>query len=320
MTHRQRRGAFLLLLGALVAAMPADAFNRLHGGANGQGPAVFWRAMPVKFAIQSRCALGDDPNALNPAVATAGEDEDTFNQLCHAAIQRSFASWEAPSCTRLRFQQLPDTAVREVGYDPNLGSANLNTVQFMAESCDSVVDPGDACWNEGTCDDKYSCFGHGSSVVALTSTFSDPSDGHLFDADIEGNAADYSFSAETGEPLGGTIDVQNTLTHEAGHFIGLAHSCEAGQSCPSDLLDTTMYWQESNLAETTKRTLKQDDIDGLCSIYAADGGDDPAGCQVAPTGATSPPLAPLLGLALVLFLARANRRSSSGAQKQIPLR
>jgi hypothetical protein len=316
--HRLR--AIHCLLGPLflliLLSSSAKAFNRLHGGANGTGPAVYWRQLPVSYAIQTRCALGDPPNALNPALQTAGEDEVTFNQLCHAAIQRAFEAWEAPSCTNLRFNQLPDTPVREVGYDKNLGSANLNTVQFMAESCDQVVPASDPCWNDGTCDGTYSCFGHGSIIVALTTTFSDPSDGHLLDADIEGNAAQYSFSAEAGDPLPGTIDVQNTITHEAGHLIGLAHSCEASQSCSADLVDTTMYWQESTLGETTKRTLKQDDIDGLCTIYPVDGGSGGGGCQAGPDGAPGP-LILLLLLCLVPIL---KHRSSSGAKMKIPLR
>jgi hypothetical protein len=322
MSPAQRPRAILFLVGALawmLAPTQAHAFNRAHAGTNGQGPAQWWKNQPVSFSIQVRCALGDDPNALNPAVAGAGEDENTFNQLCHAAIQRSFASWEAPSCTNLRFQQLPDTAEREVGYDPNAGSANLNTVQFMAESCDQIVDAEDPCWGENSCDGKYSCFSHGNSVVAYTSSWSDPTDGHLLDADIEGNAADFSFSAEAGDPLPGTIDVQNTFTHEAGHFIGLAHSCEAGQHCPSDLLDTTMYWQENSPEETTKRTLKQDDIDGVCTIYPIDGGASAGGCQAS----SGQPTSGLVGLLLLLPLGIGRllkRRSSSGAEMKIPLR
>jgi hypothetical protein len=320
----QRPRAIHFSLGALalliLVAVPAGAFNRTHAGASGAGPFIWWKHQPVNFSIQSQCALGDPPNTLNPAVALAGEDEATFNQLCHAAIQRAFNSWQTPSCTNLRFNQLPDTPVKEVGYDPSAGSANLNTVQFMTVSCDQVVDPADPCWSENSCDGKYECFGQGTSVVALTHTFSDPSDGHLLDSDIEANAVDYSFSAEAGDPLPGTIDVQNTITHEAGHFIGLAHSCEAGQPCPDDLKDTTMYWQQSTLGETVKRTLKQDDIDGLCSIYPVDGGSG-GGCQASPGAGTGGSLAPLLLLLLALLpLAPwAKSRSSSGAGMKIPL-
>ena len=207
MLTSQRPRALPFLLGSLalltLRAVPAEAFNRLHGGASGTGPAVWWKQSPVAFSLQTRCALGDDPNALNPAVQTSGEDETTFNQLCHAAIQRSFASWQAPTCTKLRFNQLPDTPIREVGYDPSAGSANLNTVQFMLSSCDETVDAADPCWQESNCDGKYGCFGHGSAIVALTSTVADPSDGHLLDADIEGNAAAFRFSAEAGDPLPG---------------------------------------------------------------------------------------------------------------------
>ncbi len=312
----------------LVVSVPlhALAFNRTPvTDAGDGGPFLFWKDQPVSYAIQSRCALADEPNALNAAVVAAGEDETTFNQLCHAAIERAFTSWTLPPCTSLRFDQLPDTPTKEVGYDKD-SSSNLNTVQFMTQLCDRAVDRSDPCWDDLTCDGKYACFGSavGDDVVALTQTVFD-TDGQLLDVDIEANAATYQFSAEVGDPLPNTLDVQNTFTHEAGHFIGLAHSCEQNGPCSPDLLDTTMYWSENALDETTKRTLKQDDINGLCTIYPL-GDTGGGGCSTTGNGEGIGAFAPLV----LLFLA--SRRwpfwrsrggggfTYPGAKAKIPLR
>ncbi|MBY0369580.1 matrixin family metalloprotease [bacterium] len=59
-------------------------------------------------------------------------------------------------------------------------------------------------------------------------------------------------------------DLQNILTHEVGHFIGLGH-----ETTPKDS-DATMY-ETAQLGETLKRSLSQNDIDGLMSAYSGVG-------------------------------------------------
>jgi len=51
--------------------------------------------------------------------------------------------------------------------------------------------------------------------------------GHLFDADIEINSSPTARPLTTQEPPDpSTIDLQAILTHEAGHFFGLAHATD----------------------------------------------------------------------------------------------
>ncbi len=102
-------------------------------------------------------------------------------------------------------------------------------------------------------------------------------------------------------------DVENTLTHEIGHFIGLDHVNDA---------NATMY-SRADIGETKKRSLAQDDIDGDCTIYPAGAapttcGDasnnltgSGGGCTCASAGAG--PLIALAG-ALLLGLRRASLR------------
>jgi MYXO-CTERM domain-containing protein len=56
------------------------------------------------------------------------------------------------------------------------------------------------------------------------------------------------------------IDLQSILTHEAGHFLGLAHSL---------VNDATMY-PSYNKGDVSFRDLSQDDQQGVCAIYPAD--------------------------------------------------
>jgi MYXO-CTERM domain-containing protein len=118
--------------------------------------------------------------------------------------------------------------------------------------------------------------GHDPGAIALTSVFFDPETGTIVTADME-------FNAEFFEPVivpaegvlpgvdGGRVDadLENTLTHEVGHFLGLDHSADN---------DATMFFQ-ANEGEIKKRDLAQDDVNGVCDIYPA--ADDPGACEPA---------------------------------------
>ena len=69
------------------------------------------------------------------------------------------------------------------------------------------------------------------------------------------NGGGFSFSTET--PRDGQIDALNTLTHEAGHFLGLDHSSDH---------EATMYAQAPP-GEIKKRSLETDDKNGICFLY-----------------------------------------------------
>jgi MYXO-CTERM domain-containing protein len=165
--------------------------------------------------------------------------------------------------------------------------------------------------------------GHDTRALAVTYVWHDPSTGEILDADIELNEEnkDFHVCALPGctdvIPLDSAVaDLENTLTHELGHYFGLAHT-------PDDDL-ATMY-AEASFGETTKRDLQPDDAEGICAIYPA--GSLPDTCDPTPAGGlgldcTAPPAcgchAPgtggragaglgLLAVALVLAI-RARRR------------
>ena len=85
-----------------------------------------------------------------------------------------------------------------------------------------------------------------------------PGVGRIVDADIEINAEHHKFAFTLqGEGQGTGVDLQSVITHEAGHFLGLAHS-EHPQA--------TMHASVA-AGETNKRSLHEDDRTGLNALY-----------------------------------------------------
>ena len=80
----------------------------------------------------------------------------------------------------------------------------------------------------------------------------------ILECDIE--FQDYYTWSSTGEA--GKYDVQNIGTHEFGHTLNLGDLYGSGDT------EKAMYGY-SSAGETKKRTLHQDDIDGICYIYPA---------------------------------------------------
>jgi hypothetical protein len=97
-----------------------------------------------------------------------------------------------------------------------------------------------------------------ADTLALTTVTYDVEKGEIYDADIEVNTAENVFSLSD-EPGPDDVDLLSVLTHEAGHFLGLAHSAE---------LDTTMF-PDYTRGTTTIRQLAPDDIAAICATYPA---------------------------------------------------
>jgi MYXO-CTERM domain-containing protein len=186
---------------------------------------LFWTVPTITWQLSS---VG------NPKSTDAQKQEE------FAAIRASFQSWQDvfASCGNLRFQEGPVVDDRKVGYE--MKGENRNIVLFRSRSCVGVVPAGDKCEDEETCGNVYDCWDGTSNTIALTLTTYDEKSGIIYDSDIELNAAGYDFSTVDG-PLCGTpgiptntaclsTDVQNTMTHEIGHLVGLDHSQATGST------------------------------------------------------------------------------------------
>lgn len=233
------------VLAALLAwPVPATAFVRTD--APGTDTCLFWNVRELEWSLQQ-----DGSRTLGFVGS-------------HGAIVRSFDTWQDVACTDLRFIDRSPTDDTAIGF--SRGDSNTNLLIFRQAPCVPGVDPG--CDPEDPCLDPRGCWPYEPTVIALTTATFREKTGEILDADIEFNEADFVFTDVNGPPCGGSVtmscvstDLQNTATHEIGHFIGLDHSPDPG---------TTMFGSAST-GEIDKRTLSPDDEAGICDIYPRGG-------------------------------------------------
>jgi hypothetical protein len=102
---------------------------------------------------------------------------------------------------------------------------------------------------------------NGNDQAALTTVDFDKNRGTILYADIEINTSDMVYA--TGES-GNGIDLQTAVTHEVGHYIGLAHSIEPDTIMAAGLCDSG---DRCSRDRVSARRLVADDISALCTIY-----------------------------------------------------
>jgi len=240
--------------------------------------------------------------------STAGDP--TLGQGAFDAVSHSAQTWQTQlaACGNLDLAEGARSASRSVGYVQ--GGSNENVVLYRTRLCSSVVPSGDPCLAANTCGNVYDCWEHGNSVVALTTSSYIQSTGGLVDADIELNAATAFPTVVDSPPCSpGALstacvanDVQNAVTHELGHFLGLDHAPD-----PS----STMYANEP-LGETSKRVLDSGSKQFVCDVYPQ--GRASIDCSASSGGgcsSTDASGALVPGLALVLAALARRRRSAA---------
>ena len=102
----------------------------------------------------------------------------------------------------------------------------------------------------------------GSGVIAVTRV-SWNNVGEITDADIVFNGRDFDFSISENGTGRGQVDLQDVLTHEIGHFIGLDHTPLVG----SPSVRPTMNPFNTAEAPRIARTLEADDKAGVSALY-----------------------------------------------------
>ena len=109
-----------------------------------------------------------------------------------------------------------------------------------------------------------------ADVMAVTVVTVDVTNHRIIDADIAINAAQNQFQvlAPDSKRGGNQVDVQNTLTHELGHALGLQHD----MGHPESVMFPMAY-----AGDVDKRALSADDLAALDALYPLRG----MGCSLA---------------------------------------
>ncbi|MCU0663647.1 MAG: matrixin family metalloprotease [Myxococcota bacterium] len=164
-------------------------------------------------------------------------------------VRKSFRTWQEVTCSGFTFEETAPATVDKAEF--NLEKGNANLIVWRESTWDEMVD-GELVRRD-------------PDIVALTSVMYDQNTDQIMDADIELNGVFYQYAILTGAPGDEfRMDLQGVLTHEIGHTVGLDHSTVSG----------VVMAPYGGPGETSIRTLKQDDIDGLCSIYPTQDGAD----------------------------------------------
>lgn len=194
-----------------------------------QGVPLYWANRCVSYSLQ------------RDASRQVSYDDVTY------ALTSAFTRWASVSCptkdgsaqVSIDIRYLGPVACNRVQYNQDAAVGNANVIMFRDDS-----------WPH---DDA-------NNTLGLTTVTYSPKTGELYDADMEINSASVKLVTRDPVPADG-YDFASIVTHEAGHFLGMAHSPDSR---------ATMY-ASYRTGATTMRYLATDDVDGICTAYPPDG-------------------------------------------------
>jgi hypothetical protein len=205
----------------------------------------------------SQCLWWQEDTIITVEQSATGNPE-TPGESEYFAVTAAFTSWsqQLSVCGSLRFQEQART-------DSRLTSDDGRTlVLFRQTDCDEVTP---ACADPRKCGNERDCWEHANGALAITTTTYDPISGRISDSDIELNTPRFIFTTVDSPPCVSPLfetncvasDVQNTLTHEVGHVLGLGHSPD-----PNSTMGAS-----AQPGETSKRSLDADSKLFICDVY-----------------------------------------------------
>jgi hypothetical protein len=215
-----------------------------------------------------------------------GFSEMTADEVANAATSAAAAWSQAQiTCTYLTITMMESAA------DGPISIPQPHAAVVFRETAWCKVLPDGTCSKAAADVARYD-----EAAIMLTSDSVSVKTGEIYEGATEVNVFDWKWADLVAHPELGRdhMDLQNALTHEFGHFIGLDHTCfppgttpwpidDQGRdaaSCdntPGDVEATTMY-PSATFGDINKRTLEADDVRGACGLYPVV--QDPRACVV----------------------------------------
>jgi hypothetical protein len=202
-----------------TTTVPIPASYSPEGGCFTEGLPLFWRGACVGYAVNENASV---KVPLADATRVIDAAFAAWNVACEASqgpVGIATESLGVVSCSEVRYNQ---------------NAPNQNVIVFR----DDVWPHNDT-----------------NSTLALTTVTFNSETGEIYDADMEINATGPLSTTAVVPPDG--FDLASIVTHEAGHFLGLAHATD---------MKSTMFARYVP-GSSSLRTLSKDDIAGLCEIY-----------------------------------------------------
>jgi hypothetical protein len=210
-----------------VTASPPNGYDPTllgcFNGENGGLPGLYWRNQCVGYSFQR--------NASRQITLADAE----------TVARNAFQTWQNAQCA--------DMVVG--GYPTGIGNPAIFATELAPVDCDQV--PSQEHNNPIIFRDDLWPYTDTMNAIGYTTLTVDLVTGEILGAAIEINTSGHTIVA-SGAPPAGAYDLASVLTHEVGHFLGLAHS---------EQRDAVMF----AFYQPNTTMLTPDDVDGICNIY-----------------------------------------------------
>jgi hypothetical protein len=175
-------------------------------------------------------------------------------------IDQAFAEWARHDCS-------------EGGASCGAGQPSLTAQNVGPVDC-AAVEHTQGGSNANVIAFRDGVWPHEDSALALTTVTFRVDGGEIFDVDMEIHSNPGEVKLAVADPVpSGQYDLRSIVTHEAGHFLGLAHTARSNSQA-------TMF-EAYRPGETFMRDLTADDVCGLCTAYPPARN---AACEPSPRG------------------------------------
>jgi hypothetical protein len=239
------------------------------------------RALRVALALGGLLAVAIPRQALAFCVATTCDPKKETCQSVGTCITSGAKLHWASRCLSFGVQK-DGSPLRHISYETTDAIVRTAFLQWTKADCGGGQHPSFAMWDWGDSfggiicdqpefnetkpnanvwmfrDDGWPYQGK-NNVLALTSTLFDKASGALLDADVEINSFGTKDLTTTTMPGSIGKDLASIVTHEAGHFLGLAHSQVKGATMSADYVAGDLDY----------RSLHADDQLAICALYPA---------------------------------------------------